>query len=265
MRAEHERGAAGRFGPGLPRISDGQLLFPAAHAGAREGPEGRRLAHRDHHERLAALHRRRGQRRERDPPLHPRERPARGADRAAGAALLQHRHRHLRLGRHQPQGARAPRQGAAHRRHVVLGADAQEPRRQAPRDPARARAGHPEDPRRLQGRRHAHGHQGRQGGESSSAGSSRRRTSASARSRWSARCASTSRPARSASRASKRSGGSRRSRSRRRRAPPARRSRPKGARSRRRSASSSARSRTRCSRTATSSSACSTPPRRKRA
>ena len=27
MRAEHDRGAAGRFGPGLPRISDGQLLF----------------------------------------------------------------------------------------------------------------------------------------------------------------------------------------------------------------------------------------------
>ena len=27
MRAEHERGAAGRFAPGLPRISDGQLLF----------------------------------------------------------------------------------------------------------------------------------------------------------------------------------------------------------------------------------------------
>ena len=27
IRAEHERGAAGRFGPGLPRISDGQLLF----------------------------------------------------------------------------------------------------------------------------------------------------------------------------------------------------------------------------------------------
>ena len=26
-RAEHERGAVGRFGPGLPRISDGQLLF----------------------------------------------------------------------------------------------------------------------------------------------------------------------------------------------------------------------------------------------
>src|SRR5207247_2029659 len=27
VRADHERGAAGRFGPGLPRISDGQLLF----------------------------------------------------------------------------------------------------------------------------------------------------------------------------------------------------------------------------------------------
>ena len=27
VRAEHDRGASGRFGPGLPRISDGQLLF----------------------------------------------------------------------------------------------------------------------------------------------------------------------------------------------------------------------------------------------
>ena len=27
VKAEHERGSAGRFGPGLPRISDGQLLF----------------------------------------------------------------------------------------------------------------------------------------------------------------------------------------------------------------------------------------------
>src|SRR2546423_2851318 len=27
VRVEHERGAAGRFAPGLPRISDGQLLF----------------------------------------------------------------------------------------------------------------------------------------------------------------------------------------------------------------------------------------------
>lgn len=39
VRAEHERGVAGRFGPGLPRISDGQLLFllhMLAHAKSRE-------------------------------------------------------------------------------------------------------------------------------------------------------------------------------------------------------------------------------------
>ncbi len=39
VRAEHERGAAGRFAPGLPRISDGQLLFllhMLAHAKARK-------------------------------------------------------------------------------------------------------------------------------------------------------------------------------------------------------------------------------------
>ena len=46
VRAEHERGAAGRFAPGLPRISDGQLLFllhMLAHAKApKEG--GSRIA-----------------------------------------------------------------------------------------------------------------------------------------------------------------------------------------------------------------------------
>ncbi|MPZ46094.1 MAG: N-6 DNA methylase, partial [Betaproteobacteria bacterium] len=46
VRAEHERGAAGRFGAGLPRISDGQLLFllhMLAHAKAsKEG--GARIA-----------------------------------------------------------------------------------------------------------------------------------------------------------------------------------------------------------------------------
>ena len=57
VRAEHERGALGRFGPGLPRISDGQLLFllhMLAHAkDPQEG--GSRICH--HHERLTALHR----------------------------------------------------------------------------------------------------------------------------------------------------------------------------------------------------------------
>jgi type I restriction enzyme M protein len=46
VRAEHTRGAAGRFGPGLPRISDGQLLFLLhllAHAKA-PGEGGSRIA-----------------------------------------------------------------------------------------------------------------------------------------------------------------------------------------------------------------------------
>ncbi len=57
---------------------------------------GSRVSH--HHERLAAVHRRRRLRRERDPPLDPGERLPRSPDRPAAAALLQHRHQHLRLG-----------------------------------------------------------------------------------------------------------------------------------------------------------------------
>jgi type I restriction enzyme M protein len=46
VRAEHERGAAGRFGAGLPRISDGQLLFLLHMLAHLKGPEegGSRLA-----------------------------------------------------------------------------------------------------------------------------------------------------------------------------------------------------------------------------
>ena len=70
VRADHARGAAGRFGPACPDQRRAAPL-PAPHAGPRQGPEGWRLPHRHHHERLTALHRRRGQRRERDPPLYP--------------------------------------------------------------------------------------------------------------------------------------------------------------------------------------------------
>ena len=45
-----------------------------------------------------------GQRRERDPPLDHRERLARSRRRPARPVVLQHRHHHLLLGRHQPQG-----------------------------------------------------------------------------------------------------------------------------------------------------------------
>ena len=69
VKAEHERGAGGRFGPGLPRISDGQTLF-LLHMLARARHRWRGDAYRDHHERLPALHRRRRERRERDPQVH---------------------------------------------------------------------------------------------------------------------------------------------------------------------------------------------------
>ncbi|MCH8814525.1 MAG: SAM-dependent DNA methyltransferase [Chloroflexi bacterium] len=46
VRAEHERGTAGRFAPGLPRISDGQLLFLLHMLGRRKEPKdgGSRIA-----------------------------------------------------------------------------------------------------------------------------------------------------------------------------------------------------------------------------
>ena len=134
------------------------------------------------------LHRRRRQRRERDSPLDPRERPARSADRPARAALLQHGHRHLRLGAHESETARAPRQGPAHRRHRVLEPPAQEPGRQAPRGSVRSQGGDPAATRRLRGTaRPARSSRTGRSARSSSAASTRPRTSASARSRSNAR------------------------------------------------------------------------------
>ena len=54
--------------------------------------------------RLAALHWRGWLRRERDPEVDYRERLAGGNCRTTRADVLQHRHRHLRLDRHQSQG-----------------------------------------------------------------------------------------------------------------------------------------------------------------
>ena len=139
VKAEHARGAAGRFGPGTPEDQRRADAVPSSHARAREATGEGRDAHRDHHERIAALHRRRGRRRERDPPAHPGERPPRSADRAPGTAVLQHRHRHLHLAAHEPQGAGAGGQGAAHRRHLLLVSAQEESGGQAARDPARRR------------------------------------------------------------------------------------------------------------------------------
>ncbi len=68
-------------------------------------PLGSRIA--EVHNGSLALHRRRRPGREQHPPLDHRERLARGDRRPAAEHVLQHRHRHLHLGAHQPQ-ARAP-------------------------------------------------------------------------------------------------------------------------------------------------------------
>ena len=133
--AEHERGAGGRFAPGLPRISDGQLLFLLHMLAHAKDPKdgGSRIAIIMNGSPLFTGDAR--QRRERDPPLRAGERSAGGDDRPARAALLQHRHRYLHLGRHEPQGPCASQESPAHRRLGLLGVPAQEPRRQTARDP----------------------------------------------------------------------------------------------------------------------------------
>ena len=76
------QGFDGRFGAGLPRINDGSLLFLQHMISKMKPVEGRRQPHRHRLQRLAAVHRRRRLRRERDPPLDHRERLARGHRRA---------------------------------------------------------------------------------------------------------------------------------------------------------------------------------------
>jgi type I restriction enzyme M protein len=92
--------------PVLPRINDGSLLFLQHMLCQNARPERRRQPHRHRLQRLAAVHRRCRQRREQHPPVDHRKRLARGRGRTPRSALLQHRHFHLHLGAHQPQGAR---------------------------------------------------------------------------------------------------------------------------------------------------------------
>jgi type I restriction enzyme M protein len=73
VRAEHERGPVRT---GAPTDQRRAAALSAAHAGSRARTQRGRVADRDHHERLAALHRRRRERGERDPPLHPGARSA---------------------------------------------------------------------------------------------------------------------------------------------------------------------------------------------
>src|SRR5271165_2708602 len=88
VEAEHERGHGGRFGAGLPRISDGQLLFLCHMLNRMKPREEGGGAGRHRHERLAAVHGRRRLGRVGDPPLDSGERLARSHRGLARAALL---------------------------------------------------------------------------------------------------------------------------------------------------------------------------------
>lgn len=106
VRKEHtEKGFDGRFGPGLPRVSDGSMLFllhliskmrPAVDGGSRIGIvlNGSRV------------HRRCRQRRIGNPPLRPGKRPGGSHHRAAHRHVLQHGHQHLRLDSFQQEAGR---------------------------------------------------------------------------------------------------------------------------------------------------------------
>ena len=104
IREEHEKhGYSGRFGPGLPRVSDGSLLF-LLHLLQQDAPGGAgRQPHWHRAQWFTALHRRRRLGRVRDPPASAGERSGRGDRRAAHRHVLQHRHQHLHLVHHQPQ------------------------------------------------------------------------------------------------------------------------------------------------------------------
>ena len=135
----------------VTRSSDGQMLFLANMASKMNAKSAARQPHRRGPQRLVALHRRRRPGREQHPPLAHRERLARSHRRPAAQPLLQHRHRHLHLGAVQ-QEARAPQgPGAAHRRHAMVQAAAQEPRQEELRTLARGHRAHLRHLPRLQG------------------------------------------------------------------------------------------------------------------
>ena len=111
----------------VTRSSDGPDALSRQQARQDEAPHRARQPHRRGAQRLLPVHRRRRPGREQHPPLDHRERLAGGRRRPAPQPVLQHRHRHLRLGPHQPQAGAPPRQGATHRRLAVVPAPAQEP------------------------------------------------------------------------------------------------------------------------------------------
>ena len=107
----------------VTRSNDGQMIFLANKLSKMKQGHPARQPHRRGAQRQLALHRRCRAGREQHPPLDHRERLAGGDRRAAAQHVLQHRHRHVRLGAHQPQARAPPGQGAVDRRHQLAPAD----------------------------------------------------------------------------------------------------------------------------------------------
>jgi type I restriction enzyme M protein len=105
VRKEHEsEGFNGRFGPGLPRVSDGSLLF-LLHLISKMRPAHQSFRHRAQW--LAVVHWQCRFGRERNSPLRSGERSGGGHRRPAHRHVLQYRHFDLCLDRVEPE-ARAP-------------------------------------------------------------------------------------------------------------------------------------------------------------
>ena len=98
----------------VTRSSDGQMLF-LANKLSKMKQGGSRIA--EVHNGSSLFTGDAGQGESNIRPLDHRERLAGGNRRPAAQHVLQHRHRHLRLGAHQPQAGASPRQGAVDRRH----------------------------------------------------------------------------------------------------------------------------------------------------
>ena len=113
--------------------------LPPAHARPHASPDRRNQPRQHHHERLAALYRRRRFGRKRNPPLDPRKRLPGSTGRTAAATLLQYGHQHLRLGSEQQQARRPQGQSPVDRRLRSMALAAEEPGTIAPRHPRRRR------------------------------------------------------------------------------------------------------------------------------
>ncbi len=108
----------------VTRSSDGQMPLPRQQAVQDEEKHAAWQPRRRGAQRQFPFHRRRGTGREQHPTVDHRKRLARGYRRPAVQHVLQHRHRDLRLGPHQPQTQAPPGQDSVDRRDEVVPATA---------------------------------------------------------------------------------------------------------------------------------------------